>query len=241
MLNQPGQQPVTGSEGSNFQSFPPPQPAPAGQFDVGALQARINELLTQNQTLTAQITDWQSRYNGQQGAIQREVEAKKNALLQANELQTQFASLQADLQSKETHWKTQLDTLNQTLNERTSKLSGYEKKDATRTFLSASPDFKDLVSYFDQGLMPGVESMEGDEQTAFLTKFKTVTSQLREGAVVNTLLGSSPAPNAPAPSGGASLTVDELHQQMMSMNPWDPKYQEYDKQYSQLLAAQKKP
>lgn len=234
----PGQQPDPGSGATGFVPSPPPQQSPAGQIDVGALQAQINQLMTANQTLTGQLTDLQGRYNGQQGAIQREVEAKKTALAQTADLQTQIASLEADWKNKFDTANGQVTTLTQQLNERTTKLQGFEKRDTTRGLIAK--DFKELVPLFDEGLMPGVESLEGDALTGFLTKFKTVADQLRTGVVLNTMVGSTPGGNS-TPAGGAALTADQLTEQMMKMSPFDPKYAEARAQLSTLLEAKIKP
>ena len=235
----PGQQPDPGSgaNGVSFTPTQPPQAAPVNQTDVGALQAQITALLTEKQSLAAQLQDLQGRYNGQQGAIQREVEAKKQAVLKVDQLQTDLAAKEAEWNNKFVTTDTQVKTLEQQLNERTAKLQGFEKREVTRTTIAK--DFKELVPLYDEGLMPGVESLEPEAMTTFLTKFKTVADQLRTGAVVNQMVGSTPNAGQ-APASGASLTIEQLTEQMMTMSPFDPKYGDFKAQRATLLEAKMK-
>ncbi len=219
MTQLPGSQQGTDSNGSGFQTPPTPQPSPVQPTDAGALTLQLQ----------AQLNELQSRFNGQQGAIQREVEAKKKAQTDFMELNTTYAQEKANWENQFKTANEKVQTLTQQMNERDAKLQKYERQAQVRQVIAS--DFKPLVSLYDEGLLIGAEQLEGEDLKTYLTKFQTVADKLRETAVVQNLAGSTPTPTATP--NAAALSKDQLTEQLMKMSPLDPKYDDVKAQWEQ--------
>jgi hypothetical protein len=186
----------------------------------------LNALLAERDQWKQKAEQLESRYNGQQSALTTATNEKKAAQLKAAELQSQYELFQAEATNNKTSWEQERATLTQQVQQLTGQVEKFQKQTAVRTAIGqTSPE---LVKLYDDGLMPGVETLEGDALTGYLTKFKSTLDAMRGNAVVQQVQGTTPT--QPPAQQGAAMTVEEMAKKLLTMDP-------YSKEYANLQAA----
>lgn len=206
---------------------------------------------TSNQSETPATIDYaaeyrklQASYNGLKGHAKKlkgELETTKSQL---QEISTAKEGELSDLSQKFEQETTVKATLEKEKADLAQKLAKLEARDNTRAKVrefAVSQNKPGLVDLYEEGLMPGVESMDEESRNQYLEKLAAKLGQFTEQKVSETLAGATPAP----PTGGqnAGLTkpqiLTQMNERLRSGGVRDPEYQRLFELYTQLESTPK--
>jgi len=178
----------------------PPNTGPS----LADLQAQLVQLAADNKTLKSQYAGLQGQFSRQKG----ETETAQTQLASVSgSYENQLAELQNQLKTVQDELKTTSDAYALSRTELEAKQARDNARTLVKTF-ATDKKVEGLVELFDNGLMPGVESMDEAALTKFLETFSSHIDKFQKDAVKEVRDGTTPTP--PAPSGSAAKTLDSL-------------------------------
>lgn len=187
--------------------------------------APVTTGLFNNQT----AEQWFNQYSGSQRALREKDNAYRQALVERDQLTQTKAQIEVERDTIKGDLERQLQDAIKKATDLEVKLSAFEKRAQIRTTISST--HKELVPLYDEGLMPGVEGLEGDNLTTFLDKFKGYLNVQNQQTLETALSGATPsAPTTPTPSG---MTKDQMLNWLMDHRPSDKGYAEMKVQFEQ--------
>jgi hypothetical protein len=179
----------------------------------------------------AEYQKLKSQYDGLQGFVTQ-------LKTQISDSQTQNAGLVSEYEAKVATLTSERDAASSELGQmkpqfeqaQTDLLKMGNTLELGKKIAKEFPGLSDLHS---EGLLR-TEGLEGEELDTYLNRINDKLGQVKQAAVDDTLEGSSP----PSPEGtrdSNDLSVDELSDKLMSMNPNDPQYATIEQAYFAAL------
>jgi len=208
---------------------PPPPPAPVDPEPAKVTLQKIDPPpppLEDAPLKDVDGVDWERKFHGSQGVAKQfrdQVVTQQEQLTASNEQLAALASTPSDLKEARAEI-VQLREINER-NVRHGELRGVVAK-----------DFPDLLPLLDDGLMLGVDTLEGDALTDHLTRLRTQFGGGNQGELDETLSGATPASPAGG-STGVTESVEDLFQKLMNLNPGSDEYVKTNRAY--LMAQEK--
>lgn len=162
--------------------------------------------------VSADVQTWIDKYNGAQGfgAAQKQ---------RADELEKKLQATIADYEAKLVSLVAERDTHQTTAQQHAQRLSEIEANyklalrqiEVGRTIRQKFPDLADL---YDEGLMIGVESLEGDALNEYLQKFAGKLGARQQADLERALEGATPQQTAGNDRGTATTTLNDLRRDL---------------------------
>lgn len=186
----------------------------------------------------AQAQSWQSKYNGLQGhATTTKRKLDELTLAQANGAQEYEAQLTALTTERDTY-KADLEAHRQSVEALTAKSAKLERHmELGRTIRGQFPSLAEL---FDEGLLLGVDGLEGDDLANHLTSLSQKFEKVADDRVRGITAGATPPPPGQQQQQ-AGMTREEVFAKMTTLlnekGPNDPEYKAAFAQYTQMLIA----
>ena len=169
---------------------------------------------------------WKSKYDGLQGYVinlKNQIASKEQALM---DLEQQVADLKQQVEELGGA-KAELETETEQLREY-RKLS--ERKAAVRKVITEK--HPELAGLFDDGLMMGVEDLQGESLMVYLDKF----AKRLNASALETLDGTVPTPPTdPSEGGKFAATEEQLLDFLLSHDPSTPEWTKASQQYEAVL------
>jgi len=192
------------------------------QTDGGTVAGVTTPTPTPNVTDTTdwkvQAETWQSRYNGQQTAMNKKSEEVKTWQQKYAELQAEHEGFKGTKDTELTDLQKRHQTLEQQLAELSKKTAQYERQDTIRSLIHST--FPDLAPEFEsdpiyrQGILSAAEQMDEAALKESLTKSLELKKGQRAAAATAAVSGaSSAAPNS-GTSGLGNATEAQINEQI---------------------------
>lgn len=191
-----------------------------------------------------ETVDWEARYKGQVKATNRAITQRDKAQADLEALtekyETQLAELESRLKSQVTDLEGRVKTLTgekatfeSQVQALTSEKESRTQRDAVSAELRAKTETGErkypvaLLELFEEGLLPGVETLKPEELPDFFTRFAARMGVVADKTASQKLSGAAPLP--PAARQTAAATESDLLDQLMSLSPNQANYQKtYD-------------
>lgn len=189
----------------------------------------------------AQAETWQSRYNGQQTAMNKKSAEVKSWQQKVAELQAELEGFKGTTSAELTDWQKKNQTLEQQTAEQAAKLAQYELKEKTRKLIY-SDDFKDLATDFEMdevfqfGVLAAAKEMDDAALKASLAKSLEVRKGKLAAAATAAVSGaSSAAPNS-GTTGAGSMSEEQAIAKVRQAKLGTPEYDLAMKQWQEARA-----
>lgn len=187
-----------------------------------------------------ETVDWEARYKGQVKATNRAITQRDKAQADLETLTEKYETQLAELENRLKGQVTDLEGRVRTL---TGEKAGFESQVQTLTREKESRTQHDTVSaelraktesgerkyplalleLFEDGLLPGVESMKTEDLPGFLARFAERLGVVAEKTAHQKLSGAAPLP--PAARQPATATESDLLDRLMKLAPGQADYQ----------------
>lgn len=198
---------------------------------------------------TGKVEDWERRYKGlqtssgkKQAAMKRKIQELTDQLGEADE------RYETDMLTAKTEKDTLTEQLTTTKKANKTLLSekvGRDKRDKVVDTIRSSKDddgnpryTRQMVELHEEGLMPSMENLEGDELLAKLDTYRDKLALISDLAVEKELDGTTPQPPGSGSNrGAAAQTPDQMYGLLMSgkLDPDGKDYADLEERYFTAL------
>lgn len=179
----------------------------------------------------------QRQYNGLQGAFNKEKKRGDELVIKLDTTTTEYETQVNTLAAERDALAATQQALQEQLTAAQTKAAKLEKEKSIGT--TVRRDFPALAELFDEGLLLGIDGLEGDALTTYLTQYQEKLGVIRDNMIRNKTAGATPS----APSGQkttAAMTQEDAKKNLQSVisqgfGQNTPEYKEAFQAYRETL------